>query len=105
MRARGVRVLGAGILVWACASPPLPPVTVRVMNHSRVEIEGIRMKDCEADESTLTPVAGTELAVGSSTVIEVPSSCIDLVAFDRSGKIAAQQRDLHALPGTIWTIH
>ena len=101
--ARFSPMFGAGVLAWACASPPAP-VTVRVMNHSHNEIESIQMKACASDESALAPLPDTELDADSSMVIEVPSSCIDLVALDRGGEILGQQRDLRALPGTIWSI-
>lgn len=101
---RVVLGLAAGLLAAACASPPPAPLSVRVHNRSGADVASISMKDCAGDEASFAPLPASELDPGRTVTIDLPDTCVDLVARDRRGRVVAEQRGLRALPGTTWTL-
>lgn len=89
----------------ACASPgPRPVLVLHVTNDLGRSIREIRTKACEAPEGDFAAVDESRIDPGRTLGVELPPSCVDVVAVDGRGRIVGEQRALEMLPGATWVL-
>ncbi|MEZ4216173.1 MAG: hypothetical protein R3E88_06825 [Myxococcota bacterium] len=99
------RASSAAVLVAACAAPaPERAPVLTIHNALARTVREVRVKPCEADDAAFRPLADVALRAGETRRVELPSTCIDLVAVDDRDRVVGEQRGLVMLPGATWTL-
>ena len=97
-------LVGLGIAM-ACATPAPPPALfLSVTNELGRTISEIRTKSCGDLELAFVPIEGSRFGPGETRAIELPPTCVDLVAFDTRGRVVGEQRELTMLPEARWVL-
>lgn len=89
----------------ACRTPvQAHALVLSVSNRLGRTIVEIREKPCGDLELAFVPIEGSRLGPGETRGIELPSTCVDLVAFDSRGRVVGEQRGLTMVPGARWVL-
>jgi hypothetical protein len=67
-------------------------------------ISEIHKKSCGDLELSFEPIADWHLPAGEKRGLTLPSTCIDLIAYDSRGHIVGEQRGLEMLPDATWQL-
>ncbi len=90
-------------LACAHAAPP-PRLVLDVTNELGRAISEIRQKSCGDLDLAFVIVPDSRIAAGQTRGIELPRTCVDIVAFDARGRVVGEQRALKMLPGASWVL-
>ena len=116
MRVRGTTRLRRLILLFglasiliafiSCAGPPSPPsqLVLFVSNELGRSVAEIHKKACDDLDLSFEPIEGSRLAAGERRGLVLPSTCVDLIAYDSRGHIVGEQRGLEMLPDAKWVL-
>ena len=100
--------LGIAVIVLAlsgCATPePRSTLTLRVSNELGRTISELRRKPCGDLELSFVAIEESRIESGAAREIQLPRSCVDIVAFDERGRIVGEQRNLKMMPGSSWVL-
>jgi len=95
----------AAFALAACAGPaPRQTLGLRVSNELGRPIAELRKKPCGDIELAFTTIDASRIEPGAVREIQLPRSCIDIVAFDERGRIVGEQRNLKMMPGSSWVL-
>ncbi len=93
------------VAVVACASPPpVRSLVFEVSNELGRAIGAIYKKPCGDLELAFSPIEDSDLAPGESRGLRLPSTCVDLIAYDLRGRVVGEQRGLVMLPEASWVL-
>ena len=100
-----VSLLVVTVLTVACSSlAPARPLVFHVSNELGRPIGAIHQKPCGDLELAFSPIEDSDLAPGESRGFLLPSTCVDLIAYDLRGHIVGEQRGLVMLPDATWVL-
>lgn len=89
----------------ACAKPaPDPTLPLRVSNELGRTISELRKKPCGDLEMAFVPIEKSRIRSGEVRAIDLPRTCVDVVAFDARGRIVGEQRNLKMMPSASWVL-
>lgn len=89
----------------ACAHPATShALLLSISNELGRTIAEVRMKPCGDLEIAFVLVEESRIGAGETRGIELPPTCVDVVAFDTRGRIVGEQRELNMLPGASWVL-
>jgi hypothetical protein len=98
-------LLGTTAVAGGCAGPrPATVLVLHVSNELGRPIAEIRRKACDETEAQFTPVEASRIEPGRTLGVELPPTCVDVVAVDGRGRIVGEQRELEMLPGATWVL-